>query len=86
MRENIHVSLWRKNLSPSIGLSHAAVVFASYPEEEAFQVGDRSTLVLSVFKISWVAYSGHAGVEGPVRASSGATGPVRASSRVAGLG
>lgn len=40
IRENIRVSLWKKNLSPCMGLSHAAVVFVSYPEEEAFQVGD----------------------------------------------
>lgn len=40
IRENIYVSLWKKNLSPSMRLSHTAVMFVSYPEEEDFQVGD----------------------------------------------
>lgn len=40
-RENILLSLRKKNLSPSIGLSHTAVTFVSYPKEEPFQVGDK---------------------------------------------
>lgn len=40
IRENIYVSLWKKNLSPSMRLSHTVVMFVSYPEEEDFQVGD----------------------------------------------